>query len=310
MNKVDLTKCEQGQLFYARLQTGYDYDSAYLVGIIVGVPTKMVFAHNAKTYDDNNIYTHNMESMVLQQSTDAYYNMVLGQSQVLYQEVCYITSDESCREATQEYVNKVVNIQLQQPINQKKLKYMLMNNIQVLLGKIPNYSTYLTRTAMTLTGTEKDIFLTKLQNIDTFATVIQKVNDRYNFLKGVENTYNSFGKVQNKVLGRVYLKKKQSDFDLYAYIGRLDNSTDKPYVFVTLCRNESPNQYSLFANRIRNAKAWYIDTAIQNNRGRVLRMNETKFLSLLETDLQLTNQDSYWTYSLTNRNLNLVEYLT
>ena len=38
MSKLDLTKCEQGQLFYARLQTGYDYDSAYLVGIIVGVP--------------------------------------------------------------------------------------------------------------------------------------------------------------------------------------------------------------------------------------------------------------------------------
>ena len=44
MNKLDLTKCEQGQLFYARLQTGYDYGSAYLVGIIVGIPTKMVFA--------------------------------------------------------------------------------------------------------------------------------------------------------------------------------------------------------------------------------------------------------------------------
>lgn len=56
MNKVDLTKCEQGQLFYARLQTGYDYDSAYLVGIIVGVTTKMVFAHNVQTYDDKNIY--------------------------------------------------------------------------------------------------------------------------------------------------------------------------------------------------------------------------------------------------------------
>ena len=76
MNKLDLTKCEQGQLFYARLQTGYDYDSAYLVGIIVGIPTKMVSAHTLNTYDDNNIYTHNIESMVLQQSTDAYYNLV------------------------------------------------------------------------------------------------------------------------------------------------------------------------------------------------------------------------------------------
>ena len=309
MNKLDLTKCEQGQLFYARLQTGYDYGSAYLVGIIVGIPTKMVFAHSVQTYDDKNIYMHNMESMVLQQSTDAYYNMVLGQSQVLYQEVCYITSDESCREATQEYVNKVVNIQLQQPINQKKLKYMLMNNIQVLLGKIPNYSTYLTRTAMTLTGTEKDIFLTKLKNIDTMETVLQKINEKYSFLKDVENTYNSFGKVQNKVLGRVYLKKNESDFDLFAYIGRLDNSTDKPYVFVTLCRNERPNQYSVYASSIKKARSWYINTAIQKNKGKVLRMSETKFSALLETDLQLTNQDSYWTYSLTNRNLNLVEYL-
>ena len=129
-----------------------------------------------------------------------------------------------------------------------------MNNIQVLLGKIPNYSTYLTRTAMTLTGTEKDIFLTKLQNIDTFVTVIQKVNDKYNFLKGIENIYNSFGKVQNKVLGRVYLKKKQFDFDLYAYIGRLDNSIDKLYVFVILCRNENAIQLLLFSSRILNTE--------------------------------------------------------
>ena len=144
---------------------------------------------------------------------------------------------------------------------------------------------------------------------DNVLVKISELGCSATFLKGVENTYNSFGKVQNKVLGRVYLKKKQFDFDLYAYIGRLDNSIDKPYVFVTLCRNESPNQYSLFASRIRNAKAWYIDTAIQQNRGKVLRMNETKFSSLLETDLQLTKQDSYWTYSLTNRNLHLVEYL-
>lgn len=266
MNKLDLTKCEQGQLFYARLQTGYDYGSAYLVGIIVGVPTKMVSEHTGNTYDDKSLYTHNIESMVLQRDAETCYDSVLWPSQILYQEICYITSDESCREATQEYVNKVVNIQLQQPINQKKLKYMLMFNIKVLLGKIPNYSAYLTRTAMTITGTEKDIFLTKLKNMDTIETVIQQVNERYSFLKGVESAYNSFGKVQHKVLGRVYLKKREKDFDLYAYIGRLDNSTDKPYVFVTLCKNESPNQYSYYARRIKKASNWYIDTAIQKQK--------------------------------------------
>lgn len=171
---------------------------------------------------------------------------------------------------------------------------------------LASWECQLTRTAMTLTGTEKDIFLTKLKNIDTFATVIQKVNDRYNFLKDIENTYNSFGKVQNKVLGRVYLKKNESDFDLFAYIGRLDNSTDKPYVFVTLCRNERPNQYSVYASSIKKARSWYVNTAIQKNKGKVLRMSETKFSALLETDLQLTNQSSYW---VSNQNINMIEHL-
>ena len=304
MNKIDLTKCEQGQLFYARLQTGYNYDSAYLVGIIVGIPTKIVYAHT--TFDDKSIYTHSMESSSIPQGKEDYYAGVLGSSQILYQEICYITSDESCREATKEYVDKVVNIQLQQPMNPKKLKYMFMYNIKVLLGKVQNYSTYLTRTAMLISGNEKNVFLTKLRNIDTMDTVLQKINEKYISLKDVENTYNSFGKVQNKVLGRVYLKKNESDFDLFAYIGRIDNSTDKPYVFVTLCRNERPNQYSVYASSIKKASSWYIDTAIQKNKGKVLRMSETKFSALLETDLQLTNQSSYW---VSNQNINMIEHL-
>lgn len=309
MNKIDLTKCEQGQLFYAKLQTGYDYDSAYLVGIFIGFPTKMTSAFSVGTYDDKSIYTHSMESSCIPKDKDDYYDGVLGQSQILYQEICFITSDESCIETSKAYVDNVVNIQLQQPTNPKKLKYMLMNKIKVLRGKIPNYSTYLTRTAMMLSSNEKNVFLTKLRNIDTMETVLQKVNERYCFLKGVENTYNSFGKVQHKVLGKVYLKKREKDFTLYAYIGRLDNSTDKPYVFVTLCRNESPNQYPVYARQIQKANSWYVDTAIQKNRGKVLRMTETKFSALLETDLQFTNQDSYWMDVLKKQNLNLIEYL-
>lgn len=307
MMDLDLTKCGQGQLFCAKLESR-DYSNAYLVEILIGFPTKMVSSYNASLYDDKDLYTNIMDSVMLQSDKNFYFNLILGRSRIVYQELCFITSDDTCREVTKEYVDKVVNIQLQKPMSLKNLKYMRMDNIKLLLDVIPNYSSYLARTAMMLSSKEKDLFITTMRNIDTLETVNNKLQERYDILKRVETSYKSFGKVQNKVLGRVYLKKKKSGFDLYVYIGRLNNNT-KPYVFVTLCRDEDSNRYSAYVKDIKDANCWYIDTAIQRNKGKVLRMDETKFSNLVETDLQIRNQTSHWVAEKKNQNWDIAEYL-
>lgn len=76
-----------------------------------------------------------------------------------------------------------------------------------------------------------------------------------------------------------------------------------------MCRDEDSNRYSAYVKDIKDANCWYIDTAIQRNKGKVLRMDETKFSNLVETDLQIRNQTSHWVAEKKNQNWDIAEYL-